>query len=91
MTKQSVMVSDVKLGVGLAISLQLLAAQSCMEISSRRKLLKNETEQGKLVTTWVASMRASSPTRPRPAASLSETDQHGSWAVSPTNLFETRM
>lgn len=95
MTKQtqSVVISDAKFGIGLAISLELLAAESCIDISSsssRRKLLKNETQQGKMAT-WVASMRASSPTRSRPdRASLSETEQHSSWLVSPTtNSFET--
>ncbi|XP_031390277.1 probable trehalose-phosphate phosphatase D isoform X3 [Punica granatum] len=95
MTKQSVMISDAKLGIGqLAISLELLAAaESCIEISSssRRKLLKSETTEPGKIATWVASMRASSPTRVRPAASLFEAEQHNSWMVrhpSALGMFE---
>ncbi|KAK4794450.1 hypothetical protein SAY86_012444 [Trapa natans] len=80
MTKQGFVVSDAKLGNGLqAVSMQFLTAESCMEISSRRNLMKNETEQENLVSASVASMRASSPTRTRPVASLFETDHHSSW------------
>ncbi|KAK4751786.1 hypothetical protein SAY87_020584 [Trapa incisa] len=82
MTKQSVVASDAKLGNGLqAVSLQLLPEESCMEFSSGRNLVNNETEQEKIVSTSVAFMRASSPRRTRPTDSLPETDQDSCWGV----------
>ncbi|KAK4758331.1 hypothetical protein SAY87_019632 [Trapa incisa] len=84
MVKQNLLISDGKLGGGLAISLEILGADTCLEISSsssRRKLMKSESQPGGKVATFLASMRDSSPTRFRDTTDQFGTDERISWVV----------
>ncbi|KAK4740863.1 hypothetical protein SAY87_024451 [Trapa incisa] len=79
MVKQNLVISDA------SISLEIFAAESCLEVpaasSSIMKMLKSESQHGGKITTFVASMRNSSPTRFRPTEVRSEMDEQISWVT----------
>lgn len=93
MTKKNVVVSDTKSGIEITVavsnsSLFTAAVQKPPVVPggyitiSRKKLLHNlEINGGARITSWVDSMRASSPTHHKSTASLAE-DQT-SWMVKP--------
>ncbi|KAH7524421.1 probable trehalose-phosphate phosphatase D [Ziziphus jujuba] len=96
MTKQNVVVSDVKgVAISVAVSNQSFFSSSvvpshldapggCITIS-RNKLLRLENGGGARISAWVESMRASSPSRMKSnnTSSLSEkeTDEQSSWTL----------
>ncbi|PIA51820.1 hypothetical protein AQUCO_01000001v1 [Aquilegia coerulea] len=106
MTKQNVVVSDVKSGLAITVavsnsSLFSSAVQKPLTTPggyitiSRSKLLKKLEETGGVtegrINAWVESMRASSPTRIRPAVSLTPNRDENSWMLkhpSALNMFE---
>lgn len=98
MTKQNVVVSEVKcMAISVPISNQSLFSSSipkpilaspsgCITVS-RNKILKLENGSGSggsRISSWVDSMRASSPSRMKSSVSLSVTEEEqSSWNVSP--------
>ncbi|KAJ4967301.1 hypothetical protein NE237_019150 [Protea cynaroides] len=101
MTKQNVVVSDANSPINMAITAAVLKSAGRKPPTvpgnyigkSKKKLLKNlEIGTGPRISTWIDSMRASSPTHMKSAASFSANDEeHGSWILnhpSALNMFE---
>ncbi|OWM82205.1 hypothetical protein CDL15_Pgr001779 [Punica granatum] len=98
MTKQNVTVSDTKTGFNMTISMAVSnspvfvqkppAAPGGYISISRKKLLKNlEVNGAQRITSWVDSMRASSPTHIKSTPS-SLTEDHSSWMVHHPSALE---
>lgn len=96
MTNQNVVISDTKLGIGMAIHCHVNSSVFSTVVPkppavpgkyiaiSRKKFLKKiETGNGggARVNAWVDSMRASSPTHVKSTSSLSQNEDHSSWMV----------
>lgn len=103
MTNQNVVVPDAKQGIDITIAMVLpkslfspvvpkpLPAAPGGYFTITRKRFSKKTETGGKISSWVDSMRDSSPTRVKSTTSLSETEEKKSWIVnhpSALNMFE---
>lgn len=103
MTNQNVVVPDAKQGIDITIAMALskslfspvvpkpLPAAPGGYFTITRKRFSKKTETGGKISSWVDSMRDSSPTRVKSTTSLSETEEKNSWIVnhpSALNMFE---
>jgi trehalose 6-phosphate phosphatase len=94
MTNQNVVVPDAKQGIDITIAMALpkslfspvvpkpLPAAPGGYFTITRKRFSKKTETGGKISSWVDSMRDSSPTRVKSTTSLSETEEKKSWIVS---------
>ncbi|KAM7529260.1 hypothetical protein LguiB_032670 [Lonicera macranthoides] len=106
MTKKNVLVSEGKSGIEMAITVAVSSSSSIFPAAvqkppalpggyitiSRKKLLQNlEISGGARISSWVESMRASSPTHHKAAPSNFSDDHTSSWMVhhpSAIDMFE---
>ncbi|KAB5568683.1 hypothetical protein DKX38_002476 [Salix brachista] len=103
MTNQNVVVPDAKQGIDITIAMALpkslfspavpepLPAAPGGYFTITRKRFPKMTETGGKTSSWVDSMRDSSPTRVKSTTSLSEPEDKNSWIVnhpSALNMFE---
>ncbi|KAJ8762686.1 hypothetical protein K2173_011166 [Erythroxylum novogranatense] len=94
MTNHNVVVRDAKSGEFL---LPPIVSKGRSNIAvgrpkyTRKIITDNEGRGGVKISSWIDSMRDSSPTRVKPATSSSETEENNSWIVnhpSALNMFE---
>ncbi|XP_018812554.1 probable trehalose-phosphate phosphatase D [Juglans regia] len=101
MTKQNVVVSDCTSPIGKvrlaasdsalfspAIPKTLAALGGRIAISKKKLMKRLDTRRGARVSTWVDSMRDSSPTRTKSTPSLPETEEKSSWILRHPSALE---